>query len=260
MICYNGKFYEEMPEMVSPLFDCCQFGALVFETMRTYNEKDIFHLNKHLDRLEKSAEILGISFSYKKLEISKKIEKLVEINNVSGENLRIKVFLCSDFYAVIAIPLIEMSEDFYENGIEVCEEIFERNFSNAKYSNPAYKYFMSKQPESCFETIFFNTQGVLREGNISNVFIVKDKALITPEAGVLHGVTRATVINTAKRLNIKVEQREVFRKEVLAADEIFVTNTTKEVVSVRKFGVWGNNDFTIARLLREEFHFPHPLQ
>lgn len=253
MICYNGKFYEEMPETVSPLFDCCQFGALVFETMRTYNEKEIFHLDSHLERLEKSAEILGIDYLHDKLEISKNVEKVVKINNISGKNLRIKVFLCSDFYAVITTVLEEMPASFYQQGIEVCEEVFERNFAKAKYPNPAYKYFMSKQPKSCFETIFFNELGFLREGNISNVFAVFDNIIVTPKKNILHGVTRTHVINTAKQLNIKVQEREISKKEMLSADEIFITNTTKEVVSVRKLGIWENNDFKIAHLLRKKF-------
>ncbi len=254
MICYNGEFYEEMPKMVSPLFDCCQFGALVFETMRTYNQQQIFHLDQHFNRLEKSAEILRIIFPDKKSEILKNIKKIVEINKIPKKDLRIKVFLCSDFYAIITTVLEEMPKNFYQNGIEVCEETFERNFPNAKYANPAYKYFMSKQPKSCFETIFFNSKGLLREGNISNVFAVFNKELITPKNRILHGVTRAHVINVAKRLKIKFSEQEISKDNLFQANEIFITNTTKEVVPVCKWNNWKNKNFMIAHLLKKHFH------
>jgi branched-subunit amino acid aminotransferase/4-amino-4-deoxychorismate lyase len=254
MICYNGKFHEVMPEMVSPLFDCCQFGALVFETMRTYEETNIFKLEEHLDRLWKSAELLEIIFLQEKEELKNNIKKLVEINKIRKKDLRIKVFLCSDFYAITTTPLEELPDDFYDKGILVAEATFERNFANVKYANPAYKYFMSRQPKTCFETIFFNNQGLLREGNISNVFAIINGVLVTPKKDILHGVTRTQVLKVAQNLNIKTEEREVSKKELLLADEIFITNSTKEVIPVCKWNKWTNNKFKIAHLLRQKFH------
>lgn len=254
MICYNGKFQEVMPEKVSPLFDCCQFGHLVFETMRTYQGDEIYELEAHLDRLWESAKILEIDIPYERSEIKEKIKETVKKNKQTEGDLRVKVILCANFYSIVAVPLQKMPEDFYQKGIEITEATFERNFALAKYANPAYKYFMARQPKSCFETIFFNDSGFLREGNISNVFAVFDGVLVTPKNNVLKGVTRTRVLSVAKTLNISVEEREISRKELLLADEIFITNTTKEVVPVRKWNDWNGVSFTLAEQLRENFH------
>lgn len=256
MICFNGKFQEVMPETVSPLFDCCQFGLSTFETLRTYDEDRIFHLDVHLARLFTSVSILGIeivNLEKVKDEIELNTKKLVNMNTVEGEDLRIKIFLCADFYWVIVQPLDKVSDGFYSDGVKIIDTIFERPFAKAKYPNIAYPYFTRQQDDDVFETIFFNNQGFLREGNISNIFAVYGNEIHTPKKNILKGVTRDTVIRTAHKLGITVIEREITKNELMKADEIFITNTTKEIVSVREWGSWKNADFAVAAQLKYNF-------
>ncbi len=255
MICFNGKFQEVMPKTLSPLFDCCQFGLSTFETLRTYDDQ-IFHLKSHLDRLCESVSILGIEIpNLRKIksEIEVNVGKLVSINKVKGQDQRIKIFLCSDFYWIMTQPLDEVSDDFYHKGVQIIDATFERPFSRAKYPNLAYPYFARRQSDAVFETIFFNNEGFLREGNISNVFAVYGNEVHTPSKNILQGVTREVVMKTAKKLKIPMVEREISRGELKKADEIFITNTTKEVVPVRKWNKWENKDFKISKRLRVNF-------
>jgi len=66
-------------------------------------------------------------------------------------------------------------------------------------------------------------------------------------------VTREKVVQLIGENNIPFEEREISREELMTADEIFLTNTTKEIIPVRKWGGWRSGAFEIAQKLRELF-------
>ncbi|MCK5460680.1 aminotransferase class IV [Candidatus Gracilibacteria bacterium] len=254
-ICFDGNFLKPKENsLVSPFLNATMFGYSVFETLRTYDSTQIFCKETHLDRLFKSADILKLTLPIDRKELSKNLDILVEKNQQIKQDLRIKIFCCEDFYWIRTQLLDEIPTDFYTKGIEVCDQVFERSFPKAKYANPAYPFFLKIQPKHCFETIFFNETGFLREGNISNIFVVLDKKIVTSKQNILSGITREKVLETSRILNIKTEEREITREEVSSSDALFLTNTTKEIVPIRKWGNWEKQDFEIAHLLRK--HFP----
>ena len=84
------------------------------------------------------------------------------------------------------------------------------------------------------EAILLNMEGYLAEGTISNIFLIKDKKILTPavSSGILDGITRRTVIKLAGDRNIEVIERHILPKELFSADECFLTNTIMEVMPV----------------------------
>ncbi len=82
--------------------------------------------------------------------------------------------------------------------------------------------------------ILYVWRGQVLEASTSNFFMVKNKTLFTPKNEVLEGVTRKLVIKLAKENKIKVVEKNITLKEVLEADECFVTATDKEVLPVVK--------------------------
>lgn len=81
------------------------------------------------------------------------------------------------------------------------------------------------------EALLTDVHGRVLEGSSSNVFAVVDGVLVTPpvEAGLLAGVTRGVVLELAAAAGIATEQRPVSVPELLAADEAFLTATTREL-------------------------------
>jgi branched-chain amino acid aminotransferase len=217
----------------------------VFETMRTYGGK-VFALDEHLERLFKSAEMLGIAPRNSQADI------LREIGYCPTES-KVRVRLTADKFTVQILPLDIPDENIFTEGVEIGDTTFERPFPRAKYETPVYDEVLGKQDESHFETIFFNEEGVLREGNISNVFAVIDGMVVTPKKDILLGVTREKVIQLINEQNIPFEEREISREELMDATEIFLTNTTKEIIPVRKWGEWENSSFKMAQKLRALF-------
>jgi branched-subunit amino acid aminotransferase/4-amino-4-deoxychorismate lyase len=87
-----------------------------------------------------------------------------------------------------------------------------------------------------FEAIMMNHLDHVTEGTVSNIFMVKKGTIITPalDSGILDGITRQTVLQISKRMNIKTIQKNIRLKELYNADEVFLTNTSLEVMPVRQ--------------------------
>ncbi|MDH3324637.1 MAG: aminotransferase class IV, partial [Candidatus Peregrinibacteria bacterium] len=208
----TGKTFSDRTDFLSQnsdhFFDIRSIGTSVFESIRTYNTINIFAAKEHIQRLLCSAKILQISHSFSAQSILKVVEKVVQNSLISKKDLRINIFLTKDFFWVLSKELILPPKDFYSSGIEICDETFERPFPEAKYPNPIYSFFDKKRPANCFETIFFNKNGFLREGNISNVFAVFGDKIVTPSKGILPGITRQKVLELAE-----IETREISQAE-----------------------------------------------
>ena len=69
-----------------------------------------------------------------------------------------------------------------------------------------------------------------------NLFIVRDGQLITPgvDQDILEGITRASVIELAKAMDITVVERPVDKTELFIADEVFLTGTAAKITPIRK--------------------------
>ncbi len=253
--CFNGELLESSEAaQISVLDESVQYGISVFETLRTYHSREIFCVEKHLERLFHSAEILKIAPFVTRTKIEKALERTVQANANPDFNLRLKILLAANFFWIRCEKLEEMPDAWYSKGVVVQSAVHERIFPEAKFSSPAYRFFQMQQTPGMWETIFFDRQGFLREGNISNVFAVFGKVVATPDERILRGVTREKVIALVGTCHgMSLQLREIHRDELAKADEIFLTNTTKEVVSVQKWETWKSQNFAIAKMLREKF-------
>ena len=86
------------------------------------------------------------------------------------------------------------------------------------------------------EAILLDQHGFVSEGSGENVFLVRDGVLCTPPhtAAILDGITRNSVVQIARDLGYKVEERDIARSELYLADEVFLTGTAAELVPVRE--------------------------
>jgi 4-amino-4-deoxychorismate lyase len=86
------------------------------------------------------------------------------------------------------------------------------------------------------EGLLVDASGHVAEGITSNVFFVKQGTLYTPSlaTGILPGITRAFVIGLAREVGILVEEGLYGWSDVLAAEEVFITNSIQEIVPINK--------------------------
>ena len=88
--------------------------------------------------------------------------------------------------------------------------------------------------QGAHEAIITGRGGEVLEGASSNVFVVTGGRLRTPrpEAGILDGITRRTVLEAARRVGLPVDEEALFPADLYAADEVFITSSIREVVPV----------------------------
>jgi branched-chain amino acid aminotransferase len=100
-----------------------------------------------------------------------------------------------------------------------------------------------------------NIYGKLTEGTISNLFFYKDSILCTPslDCGILDGITRGLVIDLAKREDLSVKEGKFRIKDLYSAEEVFLTNTTMEVMPVSKIDDQKYAVGDIAKLLSKAY-------
>ncbi|MEM7073499.1 MAG: aminotransferase class IV [Pseudomonadota bacterium] len=94
-----------------------------------------------------------------------------------------------------------------------------------------------------FETVLLTDHaGGVTEGPGFNVFALTGSTLVTPDKGVLHGITRRTAIEVARALGYDVEERALPVAEMMEADEIFLTTSGGGISPVIRIGdrVFGN--------------------
>jgi branched-chain amino acid aminotransferase len=132
-------------------------------------------------------------------------------------------------------------EKYYKRGVKIAIVKTKRNYDRAL--NPQIKSLnflnnvlagIEARKEGAIEGIMLNYKNFIAEGTVSNVFFIRDGILCTPavSVGILDGITRGLIIECAKELHMKVKEGRFRKEDLMAADEVFISNTTMEVMPV----------------------------
>lgn len=260
-VCLNGKLTESKNAKISAFDHGYLYGDGVFETMRACNSRVLME-KEHLDRMRKAAGKIGIRVSKK--EVSGAIRKTLEKNGLHNAYVRVSASrgigetgLASKCgtptILVIAKPL-STDKKIYSTGISC--STFSQDYANPLNSKSTsfLNYVIARRSSKADEVILLNSSGEVREGSTSNVFIVKKGKVLTPPAkGIVDGITRAAVLKICRKEGIAFAERRITKKELLSADECFITNSLKGIVPVvrvdgRKIG-GGKAGTTTRRLI-----------
>jgi len=97
--------------------------------------------------------------------------------------------------------------------------------------------------------------GHITEGTISNVFFYRDGVLCTPSTacGILDGITRQVILTLAVREGFTVKEGKFTVEDIAAAQEVFLTNTTMEVMPVNRVDEIRYDVGEVARTLRKAY-------
>tara|TARA_B100000700_G_scaffold307483_1_gene383992 strand:+ start:1225 stop:2136 length:912 start_codon:yes stop_codon:yes gene_type:complete len=105
------------------------------------------------------------------------------------------------------------------------------------------------------EALLLNMHGKVCEASGMNLFIVRDGVLITPgvDQDILEGITRASVIEIARDMDIDVVERPVDKTELFIADEVFLTGTAAKITPIRKIeSTELSKDRPVMNILRDK--------
>lgn len=259
MVIYlNGKFLNARNAKVSAFDPAFLYGDGIFETLRTYRGK-IWQMQEHLDRLYESAKMRGWKLPWKPMELAQIIEKTLKRNNFSESRIRVTITpgVKQPTLFVWIQPLEKLPASTYKRGTIAITFPLERPFPQMKTTSmqPLIVARNEMLKKKAFEAFLINRRGCITEGTWTNIFTVKDKVIVTPKIGVLLGTTRDTVLSIAKPL-FKIKLRDITQKELMDADECFVTNAPKGIVPIvridgEKIGTGRRGPIT--RHLQKEF-------
>ena len=216
------------------------YGSGLFETMRC-NNGVVFCLEEHLDRLFTSAEKLSIFNSYDKKYISDAVYAVLQANALTEARIRLTLTAGpvtaeadkrKSTLLIAATQLQPYPKQYYDKGIMVVLCPFRQSVSDPAAGHKTTSYFsrmlalQDAHSKGAAESLWFTTGNLLAEGCISNVFLVKDSVIYTPMLAtpVLPGVARKALCGIAGQNSIKLIEKDLIIDELLAADEVFLTN------------------------------------
>jgi branched-chain amino acid aminotransferase len=262
VVWFNGEIVPETEARVPFRDRGFKYGDAAFDTTRTFGHK-IFKLDEHLDRLYRSLKYLQIDPGISRAELKRATEEVVEINlkNVTvDEDIWVTQRVTRgmdagdkrqwpdypDRTVLIesrALPLRERGK-FYRDGIKLVTPSIRRPSPDTlsprakthNYLNLVIAELEVKDRDPDAHALLLDTNGNLAEGKGSNIFIVKDGAVITPkERYVLPGVSRQTAKDLATAQNLRVEEADIDLYDAINADEMFITSTSFCICPVGSF-------------------------
>lgn len=242
----NGKIIP-LAKATLPIMDIAVLrGHGVFDSMSAVGERAI-HGDQHFKRFFASAKEARIPVRYTKTEIESALRAVLRKNKFPRSKVRIvatggeTIHSGLEFNAataavfIIVEPYMQPASAPYERGVSLMTVEYQRPLPYAKTTN--YMLAVNLQEErkkkKAFE-ILYTFNGHVYECTTSNFFIVKNNQLITADTGILKGISRKFVLDSAKKVGLKAVERPVTLKDVATADEAFITGTYKGIVPVVK--------------------------
>jgi branched-chain amino acid aminotransferase len=270
-INFNGKLVDENVAV----FDAAsrlRFGDGFFESMRMFHGKVAF-IDEHFERIMQSVVLLKMQLPdvWSKAFLENEISKLADINKCRFGRVRIQ------FYRVGAgryLPnehrcgfLMEIENDSMESyalhilktidvSIQYTKSI--HNIGNVKSGSALLHVLASIEAKTrtLDEMILLNTSGNICEALASNFFMVSDGIVFTPplESGCVDGVMRKKTIEILLSTGVAIYERNCSVSDLKNANEVFLTNASKGLQTVERFGnnVLASNE--VAELLTKKLN------
>ena len=246
----NGKFIKATDASTDLYSQTLHYGYGVFEGIRAYqtvNGTKIFKAVDHYERLRKSAELINIPFQYDTDELIRVTYQLLKKNNLTDAYIRPLVY-CSPNMSLTPPKEVYLMICAWEWGKYLGDNLLKLCLSSYQRSNPNSVKVEAKVTGHYVNSILATSEAKVRgydealmlymNGNVAeapgaNFFYEKDNVLYTSPLGhILPGITRQTVINICRELEIPVKEK-FFKPELLEeADSAFLCGTAAEVVGV----------------------------
>ena len=221
-------------------------GYGIFDFTRSYGGRP-FRLDDHLKRLQRSAELILLELPLPVADIRDIALETLARNGYpgNGADARLRIVVTGGSspdditpagparLLMLVTPFAAQPAARYREGIKIISDRQERYLPEAKTINyvPAIIALRRAHRAGAVEAIYVNRAGHALEGTTTNLFAVFADRLVTPATEILPGVTRQAVLELAAD-RMPLEQRVLPLAELLRADEVFITSSSKEVCPV----------------------------
>jgi branched-chain amino acid aminotransferase len=249
----DGAFVPFADARVSIATHALQYGTGVFEGIRAYwnptqERLYVFRLREHFERMTRSCRIVRIELPGDPDQLSAIVVELLKRNAFTSDVyirplaykaarvVKVALHGLRDGFGIYAFP---MGGYLSTGGLAAHTTSWRRISDEAiparakvtgAYINTALAVDEAAE-HGAEEAIFLTSGGHVSEGGGSNLYMVRDGALVTPPVtdDILEGITRQTIVALAKELKISVVERQIDRTELFVADEVFFCGTGAQV-------------------------------
>lgn len=253
LIYIDGEFYAKSSAKISVFDHGFLYGDGVFEGIRVYGGV-VFKLREHVERLYRSAKAIRLEIPMTVDEMVDAVIKTVRVNGFRDAYIRLVVTRgvgdlgldprkCGKPSVIVIVEQLEpiLGAQSRETGVKLIisstrrdpvyatsHEVKSLNYLNSILAK------LEAIAAGADDAVMLDSRGFVSEATGANIFVVRSGVLVTPPvtAGILPGITRAFVMELARRLGIPVEERDITPTELLTSDEVFLTGTGAEIVPV----------------------------
>ena len=214
-----------------------------------------FRLDLHLDRWERSISIRRFTTlpldcdgvqqvlmeCVRRSQLRDAMVYLVATRGAAADGLK-DLRSCDNKFMAWAVPYYGViAPDRMESGVDIIVSSVQRTPPEA--IDPTVKNFaridfadalLEAYDRGCEHAVLLDRDGHVTEGRGWNIFALSGGKLVSPDRGVLEGITRRTVVELCRHTNIKAEYSALSADDLRAADEVFMTSTAGGIMPVRK--------------------------
>ncbi len=229
------------------------YGDGFFETIRFVNHKIVFE-EDHWRRIRKSMELLWLNIETipDREKLVREINSLVEKNKItSSARVRLTIFRNADGfyipqnnqsgYFLSCFPLVDKRDNYLDGirvGIYQEQKKIAGKLSHLK-STSAQLYVMAgmyARENNFDDVLILNQNGNCIESVSCNLFLVKDKTLLTPpiSEGCVDGIFRKNILRVANELGIQAHESIITQMDLSDAEEIFLSNVIRGIQTIKK--------------------------
>jgi D-alanine transaminase len=248
LVYLNGNFIEKNQAYISVMDRGFLFGDGIYEVFPAYDRK-IIGLDSHLNRLQDGLDAISIKNPHSKDEWKKLIDKIISFDSINKnqavylqisrgtdenrkhtyEELKPTVYIQSS-----AIKPRDKSSLLKGMSAITREDIrWLKSDTKATSLLANTLYAQEAKNNDAEETILYRN-GIVTEASTSNVFIAKNNCIYTHPKGpiILPGITREKTIHCAKANHISIEETQFTTRELMEADEVWITSSTREIIPI----------------------------
>ena len=221
----------------------------VYSALRTFHHDRFLWLDAHLDRTDRSMELLGWSFRLDRPTLKRAIHAAVTAYPLADSRVRFDVLAepanrpakpgarrldTSSRVVVILSPYKPVPEAFLREGVrvDVARELHRDQplIKTADFVVRRRPYPLERQDS--YEHLLLDAQGGILECSSANFHAVRGGALWTGSGGALEGITEKVLVRVATDLGVPIRRERVRLADAAKLDEAFLTSSTRGLVPI----------------------------
>lgn len=270
MVYLNGDFIAKNEAYVTVMDRGFLFGDGIYEVIPVYQGK-LFRIGAHLERLQKSLDAVQILNPYTRNQWLEILMQLLSYSQSQNQSLYLQITRGVDIQRkhtfknliptvyIESNPLITKDKTTLEKGFRAITrpDIRWARCDIKTTSLLANTLYAQNAQEAQVEEAILHRDNIVTEGASSNVFIIKDTTLYTHPTNhyILSGITRDLVIESANACNLILKQSAFSIDELLSADEVWISSSTREIMPITQIDNHNINHAKIGRYW--EFVYEH---